>query len=48
MGMIPLWIIEAASLMAALSFYFKNDYPMTVVWSGYAFANIGFLWQAMK
>jgi hypothetical protein len=28
--------------------FHRRDYPMTVVWIGYTFANLGFLWAVSR
>jgi hypothetical protein len=28
--------------------FHRRDYPMTVVWIGYSFANLGFLWAVSR
>ena len=36
------------SIGMAVFFGLKGDLPMSIVWSGYSFANTGFIWQALK
>jgi hypothetical protein len=28
--------------------FHRRDYPMTVVWIGYTFSNLGFLWAVSR
>ena len=47
----PMWIMGYMMIGyvgTTIMFSLKKDWPMFIVWTGYSFANIGFIWQALK
>lgn len=35
-------------LFVAISCFFQKDYPHSVMWTGYVFANLGLLWYELS
>jgi hypothetical protein len=46
------YTIAIVTVLYALTAYdmafTRRDYPMTIVWIGYTFANLGFLWSVSR
>lgn len=48
MGITSIILVTILYLITAYSFWGKSNYAMTIAFVGYAFANIGFMLEALK
>ncbi len=47
-GIVCLIIATILYLVICLQNLYNKDYPHTIVWAGYVFANFGFLWWQIQ